>query len=520
MLLGTRLQAVAILSMSLLLQLAESRVCQTCRRSSTAKNQIASRRQFQRQIATTTTIATAAVSDTTEPRTLLPVTETFIDLVRSTGYYAEEYNVTTSDGYILTIHRMPGSPKKPPAANKPVVLMVHGLLAASDIWVLRGPSEDLAFMLVDAGYDVWFMNTRGNFYGRRHKRLTPKDSKFWRFSWHESGMYDMPATIDYVLTATGQKKLSMVGHSMGTTMALVLLSLKPEYNAKVEIVVSFAPIAIFTHLLPGPVNTMVVRYGKQLQKTLKALGINEVFPRNPTLLGLYATICQTPKIEILCQKFALSSAGLLKSSSFDAFHMNVMNKVLRHYPQGSSLETLLHYRQILMSGKFRQYDFGPERNYMRYKNVTPPEYPIEKITVPFVLYYGMNDAYTTKEDVHALMSRLKIAEGKEVQHDRFSHLDFLLSNLTKPLVYRDVMHAIEVHHRGKPSSSSPATAAAASSSAAKASEYGRLAPSTVAHLHAIIVGFSDLITTRRKKNRAHRVKKKKIMVSNSCLQCI
>ena len=64
-------------------------------------------------------------------------------MVRPTGYYVEHHDVTTSDGYILTVHRMPGNSKNLVNSNKPVVLLVHGLLAASDVWVLRGPNEDL-----------------------------------------------------------------------------------------------------------------------------------------------------------------------------------------------------------------------------------------------------------------------------------------------------------------------------------------------------------------------------------------
>ncbi|XP_014213551.1 lipase 3-like [Copidosoma floridanum] len=369
--------------------------------------------------------------------------ETFVDLATSAGYYAEEYDVTTDDGYILTIHRMPGGPKSPVTPKKPVVLCIHGLLAASDVWVLRGPDKDLAFMMVDAGYDVWLMNTRGNYYARRHKKLVPKEEKFWRFSWHESGVYDLRSTIDYVISSTGAEKVSLIGHSMGTTISLVLLSEKPEYNAKVNVMLSFAPIAIFTHFVPGPIGTIAVRYGRQLQKTFKTLGVHEIFPRNPSMLAAYVTFCQMPRIELLCQTLMLNLAGLLKNNYFDAIDINMMPKVLQHYPQGSSLETLLHYRQIMLSGKFRQYDFGRDGNYIRYKNATPPEYHLERITIPIILYYGMNDAYTTEGDVLALLDKLPNAEGRAITHERFSHLDFLFSNFTQVGLYVDVIRTLD-----------------------------------------------------------------------------
>lgn len=51
--------------------------------------------------------------------------------------------MTTEDGYILSIHRIPGGPKSTVARGKSPVLLIHGLLAASDIWVLRGSQHDL-----------------------------------------------------------------------------------------------------------------------------------------------------------------------------------------------------------------------------------------------------------------------------------------------------------------------------------------------------------------------------------------
>lgn len=78
-------------------------------------------------------------------------------------------------------------------------------------------------------------------------------------------MHDAAATIDYILKTTGLEKVSLLGHSMGTTIELVLLSMKPAYNEKVNVVLSFAPVAIFTHVLPGLVSTLGIRYGKQLQ---------------------------------------------------------------------------------------------------------------------------------------------------------------------------------------------------------------------------------------------------------------
>lgn len=70
-------------------------------------------------------------------------------------------------------------------------------------------------------------------------------------------MRDLPAMIDYILNYTKQKTLRYIGHSMGTTMLFVLLSMRPEYNIKIKLGVCLAPVAIWKeisvtmrHILP------------------------------------------------------------------------------------------------------------------------------------------------------------------------------------------------------------------------------------------------------------------------------
>lgn len=55
------------------------------------------------------------------------------------------------------------------------------------------------------------------------------------------GVYDMTTTIDFILKETRQSKVDIVGYSLGTTIALVGLSDRPEYNAKINKLVLMAP---------------------------------------------------------------------------------------------------------------------------------------------------------------------------------------------------------------------------------------------------------------------------------------
>lgn len=167
------------------------------------------------------------------------------------GYPLDVFTVISEGGYILEMHRIPHGLNNPnPDPNRPVVFLMHGLLCSSADWVITGPEKGLGFILADLGYDVWMGNARGNTWSRNNTDYDPDKylTKFWDFSWHEIGVYDLPAMIDRVLEETGAEKIYYVGHSQGTTAFYVMTSEKPKYNDKIRIMVSLAPIAYMGNL--------------------------------------------------------------------------------------------------------------------------------------------------------------------------------------------------------------------------------------------------------------------------------
>lgn len=84
------------------------------------------------------------------------------------------------------------------------------------------------------------------------------------FSWHEIGMYDIPASVDYILNKTENTELYFVGHSQGTTTFLVMNTMRPEYNKKIKFAVLLAPIVFLRNvgmeykIFAAPINAFFV----------------------------------------------------------------------------------------------------------------------------------------------------------------------------------------------------------------------------------------------------------------------
>ncbi len=172
------------------------------------------------------------------------------------GLYAREwvsfcYFVTVFCFVLFTPQRIPSSASSPAQSGKPVAFLQHGLEDSAATWVVNLANESLAFILANAGFDVWLGNNRGNIYSDRNTKYTYKQKEFWEWSVDQLAQFDAPTMIDYVLNATGQPRLSWVGHSQGTMqMFFALATQRAAMASKVARLIFLCCVVLTVCLTP------------------------------------------------------------------------------------------------------------------------------------------------------------------------------------------------------------------------------------------------------------------------------
>ncbi|XP_054260165.1 uncharacterized protein LOC128984823 [Macrosteles quadrilineatus] len=364
------------------------------------------------------------------------------DYIRQQGYPVEPHEITTDDGYILTYHRIPHGKSNSTTAGRKPVLLQHGLLGASSVWVLS--SYALGYALADAGFDVWLGNARGNTYSKKHLDLDPVLDKrdFWDFSWHEMGYYDLPASIDYILNVTKHQQLFYIGHSMGTTMFFVLGASRPDYMAKVEAAVLLAPVAYPWHI-KSPLTNFLSRLHSVISVLATTAGVYEIFPYSRSMLWVERNLCSFSMFRWMnvCEDI-MKWIGGFNEQELKRIPLSTM---LQYQPAGASFKTLKHFRQISEETDFRNFNYDSlsnlyTGNYRAYGQFDPPLYDLGLVTAPLYIYYANSDWLSVPEDVLYTVDLLpNVKNVTKVPDKDFNHLDFCWADDAKTLVYDDII---------------------------------------------------------------------------------
>ncbi|XP_042316088.1 lysosomal acid lipase/cholesteryl ester hydrolase-like isoform X2 [Sceloporus undulatus] len=352
-------------------------------------------------------------------------------LIQYWQYPCEVHEVVTEDGYILTLFRIPhGRINTTSEGPKPVVFLQHGLLVDATNWYQNFPHSSLAFMLADAGYDVWLGNSRGTSWSRKHTSLSPKSEKFWAFSYDHMAKYDLPASIDFVLRHTQQQQVYYIGHSQGTTIAFIAFSTNRHLAAKIKMFVALAPVATVKHA-KTPLARLSLLFDFQIKELF---GTKEFLPKDYFLSSVAAGFCSRNALAPLCSNLLFIVCG------FNEYNLNMsrVDVYVSHAPAGTSVQNIIHWKQAVKGGKLQAFDYGHKKNQIHYHQAVPPEYNITDMNVPTAIWSGGQDWLSGPRDVSALIPKIK----KLIFHRSFhewNHLDFVFGLDAAEKMYYDII---------------------------------------------------------------------------------
>ncbi|XP_034236265.1 lipase 3-like [Thrips palmi] len=359
-----------------------------------------------------------------------PLPRTPSDILKSNGYPSEVHHVTTEDGYILQLDRIP-------QPGKPVVYLANQLVSSAAAYLILGKGKSIGFLLYDAGFDVWLSNFRGTNFSLTHKTLSSSDDKFWEFGWHEHGTLDNPALIDYIVATTKQPSVVFMGHSMGATTFFVTASERPDTLKKISAAFVMGPASFLAHHR----NPALSIYHPVANITQRIADLTH-HHRQPVefIRSVIDRICNSARRlnQELCRLAGLSPDD------------RILSDIGIFFPAGGSLGQILHYAQLgdRKWPGFRKYNYGTRGNRARYGQDTPPDYNLANINTPIFMYYGQDDSWCTEEDMALLRSNLKNVRKSFIPlRKNFKHRDFVLSDTAYEDVWKEVLKDLDPYLR-------------------------------------------------------------------------
>lgn len=374
-----------------------------------------------------------------------------LELVAKRGYAIESHKVTTSDRYVLTMYRLPktyaeSQANATAAAKKPAVYLIHGLLDSSYTFVLNYRTQSLAYLLADAGYDVWLGNNRGTTWSREHLDYTDSDDEFWDFSWEQMAAYDMPAMVNYVLDQTGRPTLSYIGHSEGNMQAFAGFSMNQELAKSVSYFGALAPVAYLSGTTSPIFKAMAVAY---VDIWFQVFGVQEFFSHIAILqdlIGKYACAF----VDIACDSIINALTGPSDNVNASRIHVYISQT-----PAGTSVKNMAHFAQGIRKGTYKKYDYGCScltvlpiswcsslicKNKAVYGTFTPPSYNLSSMAYPRTAFYtGSEDWLAVSSDINKLRTGLPSGTIISDTLTDYNHLDFTWAYEAPSVIYNTMI---------------------------------------------------------------------------------
>lgn len=129
----------------------------------------------------------------------------------------------------------------------------------------------------------------------------------------------------------------------------------------------------------------------------------------------------------LCKFFFGAICGM-NSERFET-DADILTRVLRFISSTGSVKQVVHYLQLVFSGKFRQFDYKSD-NMAKYNSLEPPNYKLKNVKRSIYIYSGSCDPVVSEVDLEILKENLPNVRKHKVLKN-FNHCDFNYSQSLK-----------------------------------------------------------------------------------------
>eukprot|EP00121_Abeoforma_whisleri_P005301 Awhi_evm1s4801 len=370
-------------------------------------------------------------------------------IVKFYGYPVEKHVVTTDDGFILDLFRMP----QQTGPSRGTLLLAHGILDSSDTWVLNREDQSLAFLAHNQGYDVWLMNSRGNKYGVKHTTLSSNDNAFWKFSFDEMARYDIPAVVHYILDHTEFPTMSYGCHSQGCTQMVAAVTRYHSFlNEAIDHMYGLAPV-IYAYYSKSPLLDLLSKY--DVDQILPIIGMREFLPDYNFFKKLLPLVCDLPLVNVCGSVMHLMIGYNSKNFDFDREPLYFTHFVnfdfdreplsFTHFPSGTSSHNMIHWAQHFRFNQFDLFEFSDKQKTLEYYGTdTTPKYNLSLFNITSDFYLGEKDELTSPKDISKLQSQIENVDYHWIPN--FSHIDFVWGKTCRENVYQNVLEKMNSVH--------------------------------------------------------------------------
>lgn len=305
------------------------------------------------------------------------------------GFEYEDYQVTTEDGYILTIQRIRGPLGEDNSEKQPMYLS-RPFGNDETVMFLVGPDESPGFRLAKE-YDLWLLNPRGNILSREHTTLDNTSREYWSFDVNDMTL-DHRAVAPLILQETGFSKFHVYGYSSGGLSLAYAVALYPEYFNSVIRTAQY----VATSFTLAQTTTTGIQIGAsipQMMRTLERLGIYTLQDDNDLLQNFQGSVCSFGTV--FCMMFQGLTLGEINPVTDNPKGYD--NMLYRGF-SGLATHLVEHFIQSYRTKEVTWFDYGIQGNLEAYGTETPPLIDYSLHDFPCALYYSPDDGSADMAD--------------------------------------------------------------------------------------------------------------------------